>query len=373
MDSRLWVAWDASGDRALGLGNTSVMAGEANRHILYLSIRVRPDARRRGIATRLLKHAAEAARRKDRRLFLATTISRVPAGEAFMNRLGASMGLSNSSSELLIDDLDPSLMRRWRERAHERASDFALGLWEGPYPDDAIADVLAMYKVMNTAPRGELDIEDLEPTVELLREWEANTRETGVERWTMFARHVATGKIAGYTEVFWHPSRPDLLGQGDTGVSPEFRNRGLGRWLKAAMMEKVLSDRPQVTRVRTGNAESNAPMLAINREIGFKHVLTTYDWQVDVDRVVEYLASGRRRDGPTRLSARGRPGRSAIGTARLSGGSRFGRRPRLRRGPRSPTGRSGGRRAESGVRRPRSTRSACGGGLGRPVDSLCRP
>ena len=103
-----------------------------------------------------------------------------------------------------------------------------LGLWEGPYPEDAIEDVLAMLKVMNTAPRGDLDIEDVEPTAELLREWDAHNKDSSMERWTMYARHVETGKIAGYTEVFWLASRPDLLGQGDTGVFPEFRSRGLG-------------------------------------------------------------------------------------------------------------------------------------------------
>ena len=291
MDSLYWVASDPSGDRALGLGNTTVMSGVANQHIVTLSIRVRPESRRRGIATRLLRPVAESARRKGRRLFVASTSSRVPAGDLFMKRLGASMGLSNSSSELLIDDLDRDLMRRWRERARDRAASFELGLWEGPYPEEAIEDVLAMMKVMNTAPRGDLDIEDLEPTAELLREWNASLVERGTTRWTMYARHVDAGKIAGYSEVFWDPSRPEVLEQGDTGVFLEYRNRGLGRWLKAAMAEKVLRDLPQVKKVRTHNAEANAPMLAVNREMGFKHVLTFLDWQVEVDRVLEYLDS----------------------------------------------------------------------------------
>ncbi len=75
------------------------------------------------------------------------------------------------------------------------------------------------------------------------------------------------------------------------------RNTAIEAWagsMKAVMMEKVLWDRPQVTQVRTYNAESNAPMLSINREMGFKHVLTAYDWQVDVDRVFEYLDSRHR-------------------------------------------------------------------------------
>ena len=112
MDSLFWIAWDGSSDRILGMGNTSVMAGEANRHILWLSIRVRPDARCRGIGTRLLGPVAEAAQQKGRRVFIATTISRAPAGGAFMKRLGATMGLSNSSIELLVDELDEELMRR---------------------------------------------------------------------------------------------------------------------------------------------------------------------------------------------------------------------------------------------------------------------
>jgi mycothiol synthase len=70
---------------------------------------------------------------------------------------------------------------------------------------------------------------------------------------------------------------------------PRYRNRGLGRWLKAAMLERVLDDRPEVKRVRTENADSNAPMLKINQELGFRHYFAEYDWQVSVESVKAYL------------------------------------------------------------------------------------
>jgi GNAT superfamily N-acetyltransferase len=111
----------------------------------------------------------------------------------------------------------------------------------------------------------------------------------GDQRWTMYVRERASGEFAGFTEVMWNPNRPDLANQGATAVWPIYRNKGLGRWLKAAMLKKVLCDRPQVKRVRTGNADSNAEMLRINEELGFKPYQSQTFWQVETDKVLAYL------------------------------------------------------------------------------------
>ncbi|MBI3460811.1 hypothetical protein HY009_07770, partial [Candidatus Acetothermia bacterium] len=75
---------------------------------------------------------------------------------------------------------------------------------------------------------------------------------------------------------------------------PKYRNKGLGRWLKAAMLEKVLRERPQVKRLRTGNANSNGPMLKINHELGFKPYKSWIDWQVELDKALAYLGINRK-------------------------------------------------------------------------------
>jgi mycothiol synthase len=106
-------------------------------------------------------------------------------------------------------------------------------------------------------------------------------------------RESATGNFAGYTEVFWNPNRPEIIGQGMTGVFPEYRNRGLGRWLKAAMLEKIFQERPQARVVRTGNADINAPMLKINTELGFKPYISHCTWQVESAQVAAYLTQPR--------------------------------------------------------------------------------
>ena len=68
-------------------------------------------------------------------------------------------------------------------------------------------------------------------------------------------------------------------------MKPKFRGHGLGKWLKAAMLLKVLAERPDVTLVRTGNADMNVPMLKINHALGFKPYIAHTVWQLDTAAV----------------------------------------------------------------------------------------
>ncbi len=251
--SRRWVVWH--NQEIIARGVATFWNTEDNKHLLSFDIAVLPEWRRQGLAKRLLKLIAEVAQKEKRRLLMTHTDSAIPAGEAFMKRLGARVGQVSSTNQLDLALFDRELLRRWQERAPK--TEFELGLWEGPYPEEELDAIVKLREVMNTEPRDNLEIEDVKWTKEQLRQIEASLAERQTERWTIFVR-----------------------------------GRGLGKWLKAAMLEKVLRDRPQVRRVRTGNANSNAPMLKINYELGFKPYKTWTTWQVELEKVLEYLKAG---------------------------------------------------------------------------------
>jgi RimJ/RimL family protein N-acetyltransferase len=194
-------------------------------------------------------------------------------------------------NQLVMADLNHEVVGGWLQRGEELRSDFELGFWDGSYPEHDIEAIANLHLVMNDMPRGELELEDEVFTPEILRERERTLAERQTERWSAFVRESASGELVGFSEVFWTPQQPQELHQGDTGVSPRYRQRGIGGWLKAAMIERVQRKRPQVQRIHTWNADSNEPMLRVNYAMGFKLQVASAHWQVSVADLLKYLDS----------------------------------------------------------------------------------
>ncbi|MCA1847255.1 MAG: hypothetical protein LC792_29515, partial [Actinobacteria bacterium] len=125
------------------------------------------------------------------------------------------------------------------------------------------------------------------------RATEATQAAQGYESWLLCARHDDSGELAGYTELTFSATWPQKAEQGDTGVWPKHRDRGLGRWLKAANAVRVLDERPEVKFIDTWNAGSNEAMLGINVAMGFRPIENWGAWQVGTD--VSAAALERRR------------------------------------------------------------------------------
>lgn len=262
---------------------------EDNRHAASVGIEVRPDVRRRGIGKTLLGLLVDALVADDRSLMIGTSIDRAPAGQAFAERVGAQLGLATHINRLEIAHVDRDLMSRWVKDGPERAPDYELMYMDGAYPEEQLEAIVDLANVMNTAPRDDLDLEDRTITAEHMRAWEVSLEASKSERWALFARQSSSGDLVGYTEVRWNPAQPNTVWQGDTAVRPEHRGHALGKWLKAKMLERILVDRPNVQDIRTGNADSNAPMLGINHAMGFQPYIAHLGWQVSVERARGYL------------------------------------------------------------------------------------
>jgi len=258
----------------------------SNRHSAHVDVSVEPHLRRHGIGTRLLALAVARARQVLRLRLFAHSSGRIPAGARFLRRHGFKAGFQHHLNQLAIERLDRALLARWLAAGTEcAAAGYAMEMWDGPVPERWLVAFAELCGVMNGAPHGDLEVEDVTVTPKMIREGEAALLATGSRCLVACARHAASGVLVGFTELFWNPKRAAIVWQQNTGVIEAHRKQGLGRWLKAANMEALLAANPDARLVRTGNADSNAPMLAINRQMGFQPFIAGTGWQGRVPAV----------------------------------------------------------------------------------------
>jgi GNAT superfamily N-acetyltransferase len=288
MAVREFWARDPDGSIA-GAAEVSWSRTEENTHLLRTWIGVRPDRRRSGLGTALLRVVAGVGAETGRNLVMGIASSLVPAGDAFAARIGAEAGQAVHTNRLLISEVDTEMIDRWIAHGPERAPGYSLLAIDGPAPEEYLDEVAGMYDVMNTAPRDDLDMEDEKSLPEHVREWERIQAAAGDKSWALFARHDETGGFVGYTHVSWNPAQPQTVFQYGTAVRPEHRGHALGKWLKASMLRRIIDERPQVIDVRTGNADSNDAMLGINHGLGFRPYFAATWWQVKLETVQTYL------------------------------------------------------------------------------------
>lgn len=284
MDARDWIV--RSGPDIVARANFARWTQESNPHWREAWIGVHPRHRRRGIASALLRRIVDAAADDPEIVLSSNSNDRVPAGAELHRKLGAKEGLSNRMSELRLDALDRALVREW---AAIDPPGYRLVWIDEDIPAALMPNVIVAYDTMNTAPRGDLSFGDWHTTAEEIRDWESIRKRNGGAHHLLLAVHEATGATAGFTEVNWHPRTAWAIGQQGTAVVPEHRGHGIGKWIKAAMIERVLREQPQATVIRTGNAYSNAPMLSINDRLGFTVVLSAMVWETKYADAARYL------------------------------------------------------------------------------------
>jgi GNAT superfamily N-acetyltransferase len=164
--------------------------------------------------------------------------------------------------------------------------------------EESLLDSYAQAKrAMNEAPTGSMDWERLEYTGRQIRADDDVLRRRGWQCRVVVAVHEPSGEVAGLTEVIvsrWAPVRAET---DDTAVVPAHRGTGLGLWIKAEMLRRLLAERPDVVEVVTRNGLTNEHMWRINARLGFRTYATCVERQARVAELAARVGGGRRSAG----------------------------------------------------------------------------
>jgi GNAT superfamily N-acetyltransferase len=264
----------AGNGMVLGLGLVYWRAGPGG---CTLRMWVDVAHRRTGVASALGTALAEIAAETGRTGINVSVAPGSAADAAVRQAEDFRPGLIVELNRTAVASIDRALLERWREEG-EAAAGYSLVAYDAPCPTDELAcQFVRAREVINEAPRPE-GIAAADYTVEELRAVEMAGIAAHQDWWNVGVRHDATGDVVGHTELYLPANRPWMASQGDTAVHPDHRGHRLGAWLKAVNHLRLADERPEVEWVQTWNAESNEPMLRINRALGFAPVQRFQNW-----------------------------------------------------------------------------------------------
>ena len=280
-----WVIWD--GDRAAATAGVYLHRTQDLENAwgwIYVSASYRKRGLSRSLALKPVSYAIENGCKRIG--------GGVPEGSEYsvlLESAGMKKVYNERVSQLRVSDLDFEMLEGWVARASERAGDYELLFLPRPIPVEHRSRMIEVMDVMNSAPLEDLDEEPMRWDEEMLHDVERAEALKQNHIYTYVARHKPTEDFVGVTSLVFQELHPAVAHQWDTGVHPEHQNRGLGRWLKAAMALKFLGEHPDVEVIETENADSNDPMLNINVAMGFKPSMQHLVYQGPIEGVAAYL------------------------------------------------------------------------------------
>jgi len=193
---------------------------EENRAFLWCRFSVLALYRRRGIGRSFLPLIVE------------------ESGHAFMKWLGAEKKMEGAENRLHIADVDWAMIQRWIDDGRQKSPETKLEIYDDHIPDamlDEYAPQLA--SLLNTMPWDDLDHGPIVVTPEILRDAYERFDMMGLKHHTVLTRE-PNGVISGITDMNWAPHRPAILEQMFTGVRPDARGRGIGKWIKGVDLDR---------------------------------------------------------------------------------------------------------------------------------------
>ena len=266
-----WVARDEEGE-LVGIAELRLFEESGRSLLSRCRIAVHPERRRQGIGSQLLAVLRTEALAAGRTTLGCGNVTGA-AGPAALTAWGFTRGPEYLRLRLRVADCDQDALRAVVRAASDG---YHLARWQGVPPTDLAPAFAEARAVMADAPAGDVDRGRVVWDVARVRESAERHSARGKALLTVAALYEdeqGNEAVAGFSEVILAGGRGGPRArQSDTAVVRPHRGRGLGLWVKAAMLQWLLGAHPEVAEVITVCAESNRHMIAINEQLGFELV-----------------------------------------------------------------------------------------------------
>jgi RimJ/RimL family protein N-acetyltransferase len=281
-----WAAWQDS--RIAGVAEYSRRTSDENRQLGEVHIHTALARRRGGLARLFLRSIVDRASRDGVTVLVGGTGD--GDGRGFCQRLGAEAAIADEIVQLKLDEVALADVERQEASLAQRATTqeaLELLCFTDSIPEQHLSGFSELVNSVKP-PLGTYRVQKEHSTPESLAACYAADVARGSHFSVIFARAVASGKFVGSSEIAWDHETPTHVWQFRTAVHADFRRRGIAHWMKVSMLRRLLEGR--TARVfRAHRPDVNEPIRRLNERLGFRLYQKFWKWQIEVDKVADYL------------------------------------------------------------------------------------
>jgi len=264
---RRFVVEETAGHRGVGFALLYREPVDADPAAAWVSAIVDPGHRTRGIGSALFDATADAAERSGVRTLLCRVAVEPPAGTEFLARRGFAERRRSSESVLELAEasvLEPGELARLAAQRGVAVTSWAAASRNDPHAEEKVHALIqaAGADVPRVGRSSSLPLDQF-------RRWVVHNPAVPGEG-VFLAMDGA--EYVGISYGNYVEGDPGAFFQQFTGTRREYRGRGIAGLLKLHLV--AFAAQHGVERIRTVNDEENAPMLAINRTLGFRPSVT---------------------------------------------------------------------------------------------------
>lgn len=246
-------------------------------------VNILPDYRRQGLGSSIFKQILDHAQGIDLSKLICQTHHQ--SGEEFMTRRGGKIVAKESTRTLLMSNVDWDMIDDWIATGKTRNP--SLSLVFSKHVQDSMIPGLAMVSLEIDSDLANLNGNQLEISYEFeVEEWKRRQIEaasSNQSRVFLFV-HDGCGEVVGYSNISIQNSDTTFVRQGMTAVKKDCRGAGVGKLIKASMLRFIKDNKPEITKVSTGNNDLNAPIVAINEKLGFTKGVCWTNFEIDLSQ-----------------------------------------------------------------------------------------
>lgn len=258
-----------------------------NTRFAFLEVTVEPERRNQGIGTAMAEHLVATARAEGRtrlmgELNLAFADRESHPYRQFAEKRGFSLANTEVRRALPLPVSDEQI-QTWIDESAPHHTAYRIESFIGAAPDELVPSLVDTHNQLALdAPTGELEFEAEQMTVDGYRERMVKLEEMGRQLYETVAVS-PEGEVVAQSSLGVSTEDVENVFQWGTLVRREHRGHRLGMAVKATNLRALQRDFPDHKRIITTNAETNAPMVAINEAMGFEPIELLAEFQLIVD------------------------------------------------------------------------------------------